>query len=169
MVKSIAIASHSDRMRLVRDFFVVDLSPLDGVSNNRLRNSCRGQGISVLAPKYSILRIALLDLGCVFDFSQGPNCVVWGVDAVLTAKCVVRWKKDFPGILVKGGLVQGCSLSAVDVEKLSECPTKEQLIASVLGGLLMASSAGLSAVMGPGPGVISQFLQLPALADVAAG
>ena len=160
-VKSLMMKDLSDQLRGAADVVFVDISKLDGVSNNRLRAASRKQSIGMLAAKFSLARRTLLNMGWKVDgVTGGPTTIAWGPDVVGLAKQAIKWEKEFPGTVVKGGYVGGQTVSPEDVKLLSECPSKEELIARIIGGLMSASTAALSAINAPGSNLASQIKQI---------
>lgn len=151
----------SEQFRNVSDVVFVDISKLDGVSNNRLRIASRNQSIGLLAAKFSLVRRTLLDLGWKVDSAKGgATTIAWGPDVVGLAKQAIKWEREFPGALVKGGYVGGQTVTAEEVKILSESPSKEELVARIIGGLMAAATAALSAVNAPGTNLASQIKQI---------
>ena len=150
----------SEQLRNVSDVIFVDISKLDGVSNNRMRLASNKQSIGLLATKFSLARRTLLDLGWKLDSAQGgPTTIAWGPDVVGLAKQAIKWEKDFPGVIVRGGYVGGQTVSPEEVKVLSESPSKEELVARIVGGFMSASTAALSAINAPGSNLASQIKQ----------
>lgn len=160
-VKTLMMQDLSEQLRDVSDVVFVDISKLDGVSNNRLRQASNKQSIGLLATKFSLARRTLLDLGWKLDAAQGgPTTIAWGPDVVGLAKQAIKWEKEFPGTVVKGGYVGGQTVTSEEVKILSESPSKEELIARIIGGLMSASTAALSAINAPGSNLASQIKQI---------
>ncbi|MBM3970680.1 MAG: 50S ribosomal protein L10 [Planctomycetes bacterium] len=160
-VKSLMMKDLSDQLRKVSDVVFVDISKLDGVSNNRLRAASRTQSIGVLAAKFSLARRTLLDMGWKIDgVTGGPTTIAWGPDIVGLAKQAIKWEKEFPGTVVKGGYVGGQTVTPDEVKVLSESPSKEELIAKIIGGLMSAATAAIGAINAPASNLASQIKQL---------
>ncbi len=160
-VKTLMMQDLSEQFRNVSDVVFVDISKLDGVSNNRLRNASRQQSIGLLAAKFSLARRTLLDLGWKLESAQGGSTTIaWGPDVVGLAKQAIKWEKEFPGTVVRGGYVGGQTVTPEEVKILSESPSKEELIARIIGGLMSASTAALSAINAPGSNLASQIKQI---------
>ena len=160
-VKTLMMKDLSEQFRNVSDVVFVDISKLDGVSNNRLRNASRQQSIGLLAAKFSLARRTLLDLGWKLESAQGGSTTIaWGPDVVGLAKQAIKWEKEFPGTVVRGGYVGGQTVTPEEVKILSESPSKEELIARIIGGLMSASTAALSAINAPGSNLASQIKQI---------
>lgn len=160
-VKSLMMKQLTEQLRGAEDVVFVDISKLDGVSNNRLRAASRKQSIELLAAKFSLARRTLLDMGWKVDnVTGGPTTIAWGSDVVGLAKQAIKWEKEFPGAVVKGGYVGGQTVTSEEVKVLSESPSKEELISMIIGGLMSASTAALSAINAPGSNLASQIKQI---------
>ncbi len=160
-VKSLMMRDLAEQLRSVHEVVFVDISKLDGVSNNRLRVASGKQSISLLGTPFKLAKRVLIDLGWKLDKQTGgPTTIVWGPDVVGLAKQVVKWEKDFPGSVVKGGYVGGQVVSPEEVKILSESPSKEELVARMVGSLLSASTAALSAINSRGSALASQIRQI---------
>lgn len=160
-VKSLMMKEFGERFQGVEDVVFVDISRLDGVSNCRLRAASRSQSIKMLAAKFSLARRTLLNMGWrVENVFGGATTIAWGPDVVRLAKHAIKWEKEFPGTLVKGGYVGGEVVGADDVKVLSDCPSKEELIGRILNGLLSAGTLAIGAVNAPGSILASQIIQI---------
>ncbi|GDY07920.1 MAG: 50S ribosomal protein L10 [Planctomycetota bacterium] len=160
-VKSLMMKDLSNQLQGAEDVVFVDISKLDGVSNNKLRAASRKQSIQILAAKFSLARRTLLNMGWKVDaVSGGPTTIVWGPDVVGLAKQAIKWAKEFPGTVVKGGYVGGQTVTPEEVKVLSESPSKEELISMIIGGLMSASTAALGAINAPGSNLASQIKQI---------
>lgn len=160
-VKSLMMKDLSEQLQVVTEVLFVDISKLDGVSNNRLRLSSRRQSISLLATPFKLAKRALCDMGWSLESQvAGPTTIVWGPDLIGLAKQTIKWEKDFPGSIVRGGYVDGQVVTPEEVKLLSESPSKEELIARLIGGILSASTAALSAINAQGAALASQVKQM---------
>jgi len=81
-------------------------------------------------------------------------------DIVGLAKQAIKWEKEFPGTVVKGGYVGGQTVTPDEVKVLSESPSKEELIAKIIGGLMSAATAAIGAINAPASNLASQIKQL---------
>jgi large subunit ribosomal protein L10 len=97
----------------------------------------------------------------------GPNALVLGYeDPVALAKILVKFAQEKPVLKIKGGVLAGKPLTAKEVDSLSKLPSREVLLAQLLG-VLQATPQGLVTVLS---GVIRNFLNvLVALRDQQGG
>lgn len=70
------------------------------------------------------------------ELTKGPTALILGKDdPAAPAKTTVQYLKQVKKGAVRGGVLENKVLSAKDVTALAELPSKEQLLASIAGGL----------------------------------
>ena len=68
------------------------------------------------------------------ELLKGPSALVFGFnDQVAPAKILTQFVKKAKKTEIKGGVLDGNLLSADEIQKLSELPSKEELYAKMLG------------------------------------
>jgi len=102
------------------------------VKNTLAKRAIKGTGFEVLE-----------------EYLQGPNAVAFGFgDQVAPAKVITQYiKKSKKGEII-GGVIDGKALSPKEVQKLAELPSKEELIAKILGSLNSPASGLVMAMSG---------------------
>lgn len=103
---------------------------------NSLRAKMKDQGADYAVVKNTLLRIALEEVGRAAPESllSGPNGVVFvGEDIAKTVTALKTWIKDSKIGEITGALLENSPLDAANAEKLADLPTKEQVLASILG------------------------------------
>jgi large subunit ribosomal protein L10 len=149
------------------EILVVDSSRLDAISDNRFRLALREKDISVLTVKNSMALRALhsREITELDPILEGPSSLVYGgEDIVSLSKEIAGWVDELGSdlIAIKGGVLEGTTLSKGDVEELSRSPSREELIGQI-AGLLLAPGANLAAaLLGPGGKLAGQ---VEAIAD----
>lgn len=77
----------------------------------------------------------------------GTTAVISSVsDPVTPAKVLVKFAKDMEKLKIKAGFLSGKLLSAVEVDSLSKLPSREEMLAKMLGSM-MAPAQNLHTVM----------------------
>ncbi len=159
-VKQMVSAEIRGRIGETAELLVVDSSRLDGVTTNKWRLALRQSNITALTVKNSLARTALHEAGVVGldPYLEGSSTLVWGgEDIVALSKEITRWAKELQGLAIKGGTLEGTSLSAADVDALSQSPSREELIGQIVG-LALSPGARLSgALLGPGGKLAGQI------------
>lgn len=117
---------------------LVDYKGIDVANDTQLRRELREAGIDYSVYKNSVIRFALdgtpyADLAKHLD---GTTAVaVSEEDVTAAARIVAKYAKAVKnGYDIKAGFVEGRTLDAAGVNELAEIPSKDVLIARVLGG-----------------------------------
>lgn len=103
-----------------------------------LRKKLRDNGVDYKVYKNTMMKRAFSDLGHdgLDEYLVGPSAIAFGLeDAVTPAKIISEFAKDNEAIEIKAGVVDGKIIDVKGVEALAKLPSKEVLIAQVLGGL----------------------------------
>jgi large subunit ribosomal protein L10 len=88
---------------------------------------------------------------------KGPSALVTiKGDAAATAKALLKFSSEHEALKVKGGVLDGRGLTVKDLKALSELPSKEVLLARLVG-TLVAPHRGLLGVLN---GVPRQLVQV---------
>lgn len=119
---------------------LVDYKGINVEDVTELRKRFREAGVDYKVYKNTLFKRAASELGMegLHEYLQGTVAVAFGYnDAVAAAKTINQFLKDKPKapISVKVGLVEGKLMNANDVKALGDLPSREILIAMLLGGL----------------------------------
>ena len=101
----------------------------------KLRVTARKQGVSLSVLKNPLARRALS--GSAFEVASdqmtGPLIYGFSEDAVAAAKVVAEFAKTNDKLVIRGGAYGGKALDATGVKQLASIPSKEVLLAQLLG------------------------------------
>lgn len=114
-----------------------------------LRNKCREADVTCLATKKTLVKRALADAGMDVDTKtfEGSVAAFFGnTDEVVAAKIVADFAKDHDVVQLYGGVLEGAYIDAEKVTSLAKLPSKEELLAKMVGSL-NAPVSGLVNVM----------------------
>lgn len=103
---------------------------------NSLRAKMKEAGGAYVVTKNTLLRIALGEEGRAQPETllSGPNGVVFtGEDVAKSVSALKDWIKDAKIVEITGALLENSALDAGGAEKLSDLPTKAQVLAQILG------------------------------------
>lgn len=159
-IKDMITSDVVNRLGDARDFLVINASRLDAFTQNTLRLKLHEQKISALTVKNTLAVRALGQLGVsgLNQFLEGPSTLVWGgSDIVALSKEIAKWAKDLKQLEIKGGSVEGKSVSPAEVEALSKSPGRLELIAQIVGLALSPGANLTAAVLGAGGTVTGQI------------
>ncbi len=105
-----------------------------------LRRSLRGNGVGFRVVKNTLTHLAADAAGRpgMKEIVEGPTGIAFSLeDPVAPAKAIREFVRSTRSPLtIRGGLLGEQVLTAEDVEKLADVPSKDELIASLMGQLL---------------------------------
>jgi large subunit ribosomal protein L10 len=107
---------------------------------NQLRQRLREERISYHVVKNTLMKLASkgTDLEKLNDYFEGPTAMaVSHGDPVLLAKILSEFVKTQPSLEIKVGLIQGRIVAPEEMKALATMPSREVLLAQVLGGIQM--------------------------------
>lgn len=99
------------------------------------RNRMREAGGGVRVAKNKLAKIALEGKPCASMASllQGQTVFAYSVDPVAAAKVVEAYAKDNAKLVVLGGSMGEAALDAAGVKAVAAMPSREEVIASIVG------------------------------------
>ena len=116
----------------------VDYRGLNVDEDTKMRRKFRENGCEYKVYKNRLMLKALSDLGieCSANYFEGTTAVAIGYeDEVAPAKIVCDTISNTKKMAIKFGILNGVCVSAQDIEALAKLPSKEELIAKLLGTL----------------------------------
>ncbi|MCK6483514.1 MAG: 50S ribosomal protein L10 [Phycisphaerae bacterium] len=140
----------------VQSALVLDVSKLDGVQANQVRGKLRQSGYTLHVVKNRTARrvFAGSPLEPVGKALKGPCALLTGGSTIVeAAKALMTLVKDYPGVVLKGGLVEGVS-ECLPVEEVARMRTRLEVIGDIAAAMRGPSSR-LSACMGSPAGKIA--------------
>ena len=101
----------------------------------KLRNNARSNGVTLSVLKNTLARRAVTGSAfeVVADQMTGPLIYSFSVDAVAAAKVVADFAKTNDKLVIRAGAFGGKALDANGVKQLASIPSKEVLLAQLLG------------------------------------
>jgi len=101
----------------------------------RLRSTARSNGVSLSVLKNTLARRAVAGSGfeVVSDLMTGPLIYGFSEDAVAAARVVADFAKTNDKLVIRGGAYGGKALDLNGVKQLASIPSKEVLLAQLLG------------------------------------
>lgn len=102
---------------------------------NVLRRQARDKGVYLHVLKNSLARraVAGTPFECAAESMVGPLIYSFSEDAVAAAKVIADFAKSNDKLVIKAGAYAGKALSADAVKSLAAIPSKEVLLAQLLG------------------------------------
>jgi large subunit ribosomal protein L10 len=143
-----------------KSVLILDLKDLDAFSENRLRLDLRKKNIQFRSLKNTLARKVFSDLGLggLDQFLSGPSVAAWGGEGVAElAKELSTQVKKLQKPAIKGGAVDGTIIGPSQVEEITRLPSREALIARVVGLALAPVQRVVSLANSPASGLLGQL------------
>lgn len=104
-----------------------------------LRFKLREQNIAFKVYKNTLTQRALdeLGLGDAGGFMEGPTAWAFSTDPVAPAKVLKDYGKEVDKVAMRGGILEGKLLTAAQLDALASLPSRDQLLAQVVGTIAM--------------------------------
>ncbi|MDD7363597.1 MAG: 50S ribosomal protein L10 [Peptoniphilus sp.] len=138
-----------DKIENSQSIVFVDNLGLNVADVTELRKQLRENGVEYKVYKNTMLKRAFADAGIeeVNDYLVGPTAIAFGIeDAVQPAKIIHDFAEENDRIEIKAGVLDGKLMSIEEVNALAKLPSREVLIAKMLGSL-NAPLNGLATVL----------------------
>ncbi|MDZ7317368.1 MAG: 50S ribosomal protein L10 [candidate division KSB1 bacterium] len=150
----------TESLRKAKGVYITDFSGLTVEQMTQLRREFRKAQVGYLVVKNTLAERSCRELGMdsMIPFLKGPTglAVAYG-DPVAPVRIIVEFlkkNKEKGKPELKGALVEGQLLSAAQAEAMKDLPTREQLIAQVVGAI----AAPLSGLAGTLNSLIGKFV-----------
>lgn len=142
--KKAVVESLTQKIQEATSVVFVDYKGINVAQDTALRKQFRDAGVDYFVVKNTLTRFAAKNAG--YDFSEllnGTTAMASTTgDPIAPARIVCEFaKKNKNTLSIKGGLVEGSVLSADQLNGFGELPSKNALVASVLGTFLAPISS----------------------------
>jgi large subunit ribosomal protein L10 len=128
----------SQQMSAAKSIVLADFTGLDVASVTQLRRSLRSASVDYRVVKNRLAKRAASDAGLssLEEFFSGPTAMAFGLDDPLEPVRVLQKFVDTGGkIAIKSGFMDGQVLSPEQVKDLASLPSKDELIAKMIGAV----------------------------------
>lgn len=135
--KKEVVSDIQERLKSAKSIVLADYRGLTVEQDTELRKALRDAGLSYKVVKNTLTRIAADNLGLseLDPYIKGPTAMAYSTeDEVLTAKVMSKYASKFEKFNIKAGVVEGKLIDVDGVKALADLPSKEELIAKMLGG-----------------------------------
>lgn len=136
--KQQSVSEVAEKMEKAQSMVILDYRGLTVEEVSNLRTEFRNAGVEYKVIKNNILKRAAesLKYDGLGDYFKGPSAVAFGYnDAVAPAKILSKFIKETKKTEIKGGLLDGKMIDSAGVENLAKLPSREELIAKMLGSM----------------------------------
>jgi len=116
---------------------LVDYRGLNVEEDTKLRNDLRAAGVKYFVVKNTLLRLAANQVGLeeLDSILHGPTALAVSEDPIAPAKILFEFAKGNDKVEIKTGFMDGKIMSMDELTALAKTPSKETLIASIMGSL----------------------------------
>ena len=141
--KKTVVANIKEKFDKAQTVVLVDYRGLTVAEDTELRNQLRQAGVEYCVLKNTMINLATKDMG--FDqlsaHLEGPTAVAFGYeDMIAPAKILSDFSKAKKKMTIKCGICDGDYLDEAGVQALANLPSKEVLIAKIMGSMMSAVS-----------------------------
>lgn len=138
--KQVVVQEIADKLQRASACIVVDYRGLRVDEVTELRDKFRAAGVDYKVYKNTLVRRAAAQVGSMEKFDDvnliGTNAIAFSYDDPMTpAKIINDFAKTHPKLEFKMGYVEGEFYEAEGLKQLAGIPSKEELIAKLLGSL----------------------------------
>lgn len=148
--KAAQVEEVTSKIQAAQSLVVFDYRGLNAEEVTNLRSDMRKAGVEYVVLKNGIVERAAKAAGIEESFCEllkGPSAFAFGVeDAVAPAKVLKDAIKKYKKCEIKGGLINGVVTDAAGMNTLADLPSREVLLARMLGSMLSPVS-GLAIVL----------------------
>jgi large subunit ribosomal protein L10 len=127
-----------DRLEKIQGAVLTDYRGLNVSEVTELRAKLREAGVEFKVFKNTLMSIAAHRVGLadLDSYLEGPTAIAFGInDPVTPAKILSEFAKIHKALEIKAGILENKVINAEGVKMLAELPSKEVLVAKVLGAM----------------------------------
>ena len=127
----------TEKVKSAQAIVLADYRGLTVEQDTALRNALRAAGVDYKVVKNTLTGLAMKANGLdgLESFLNGPTAMaISTTDAVAPAKVLSEFAKKYEKLELKAGVVEGKIIDVDGIKALAELPSREVLIAKVLGG-----------------------------------
>ncbi len=135
--KVTAVAEISEQFKSSTATVITEYRGLTVANLAELRRSLGGVATYTVA-KNTLIKRAAADAGIegLDDLFAGPTAIAFiNGEAVDAAKALKKFAKDNKALVIKGGYMDGHSLTVAEVEKIADLESREVLLAKLAGAM----------------------------------
>ena len=142
-MKKTVVAGIKEKFEKAQTVVLVDYRGLSVAEDSELRNQLRKAGVEYAVLKNTMISRASegMNVDEMHASLEGPTAVAFGYeDMIAPAKILSEFAKKSKKLTIKCGVCDGAYLNADGVEALASLPSKEVLIAKIMGSMMSSVS-----------------------------
>ena len=137
-LKEAKVAEIKEKLQKSQAVILADYQGLTVEDDTQLRKNLREAGVEYKVYKNTLVILAAKELGLdgIAEYLEGPVSIAFGYeDATSAARILNDFTKTHKKLELKAGIVEGKVFDKEKVEQLASIPSKEVLIAKLLGSI----------------------------------
>ena len=142
--KKAIVAGIKEKFEKAQTVVVVDYRGLTVAEDTELRTQLRNAGVEYVVLKNTMIHLATKEMGYADQLNahlEGPTAVAFGYeDMIAPAKILSEFSKKAKKMTIKCGVCDGDFLDEAGVQALANLPSKEVLIAKIMGSMMSSVS-----------------------------
>ncbi len=142
-IKKGVVADIKAKFEKAQSAILVDYRGLNVAEVTELRNQLRKAGVEYAVLKNTMINLAVKDMNLddMKPHLEGPTAVAFGYeDAVAPAKILSEFAKKNKNVTIKCGMCDGAYIDEKGVQALANTPSREVLIAKIMGSMMSSVS-----------------------------
>jgi len=154
------VTAIAERIQSAQSMVLADYTGLTVLQMTEFRRICKAASVECRVVKNRLARIAAdnADMGVMKDHLTGPTAIMFGPESqVDPAKVVADFAKTNEAMEIKGGFLDGEYLDKGQVLALSRVPSKDELIAKMMGSI-NSPVTGIAMVMNGVAGALARAI-----------
>ncbi len=155
--KAEAVANLSAKFASAKSIFLTDYSGLTVEAITNLRRSFHKSNVEYLVGKNTLVRLAAEKAGyqTIVPYLEGPTALAFSMkDAGAPAKIILDFLKSNPRPTIKAIIFEGQFFDAKQAEQISKLPSREEMLAQLVGTL----NAPLYGLLNSLQGIVRNFV-----------
>lgn len=156
-IKSLLMRDYTSRLEGAENAMLISIRGMKAIDTNKMRVGLAKKRIKVTVVRNALARktfegTGLDELGTILT---GSNAMIYGGESVVeVAREIVGLMKQFPGIELRGAVLDGQLFQGdAGVKELSKFPTKGEAIAQAITLILSPARNLVAQIKGPGASV----------------
>lgn len=161
--KEALLETYKNLLKDSSGFIAVNATGIEASRVVELKKTLKGLGSNITVIKNSLFKIAMDDENHPVeakDFSNQTAVVSYTEDPTVVAKEIAKVQKDTEAFEAKFGMVDGSFLAGSKVMELATIPSREELLAKLLGTLNAPLSGFASVITGNVRGFVRVIQQV---------
>lgn len=135
-IKEAKVAEIKEKLQNSKSIVLANYQGLTVEEDTNLRKTLREAGVEYKVYKNTLVILAAKELGIkgLEQYLEGPVSIAFGYeDATAPARVLHTFAKDHKKLELKAGLVEGALYNKEEIQQIATIPSKEVLIAKLLG------------------------------------